>query len=178
MAELSTLARPYAKAAFEHAVAAGALPQWSAMLDLLAALATDSRVAGVLAAPSLTASSKGDHLIALAGDALDAGGVNFIRTLADNRRLALLPQIAEQFGRLKANLEMTVDVEVTSAHGMDPDQQQKLAQALRARLKREVRLNVTIDNSLIGGAVIRAGDTVIDGSIRGRLAKLAEALQA
>ncbi len=178
MAELSTLARPYAKAAFEHAVAAGALPQWSAMLDLLAAVAADDRVAGMLSTPSLTAASKAARLIALAGDALSTGGANFVGTLAENRRLALLPQIAAQFARLKANLEMTVDVEVTSAHAMDAAQQERLAQALRSRLQRDVRISVMVDSSLLGGAVIRAGDTIIDGSVRGRLAKLAEALQA
>lgn len=178
MAELSTLARPYAKAAFESAVAAAALPRWSAMLDLLAALAQEPRVVGLLESPSRTSSSKADQLLALCGDALDAQGANFVRTLAENRRLALLPQIREQFDRLKANLEKTVDVDVVAATEMESAQLDKLAEALKSRLQRDVKITVSVDQSLLGGAVIRAGDTVIDGSVRGRLAKLAEAMQA
>lgn len=178
MAELSTIARPYAKAAFECAVAAAALPQWSAALGLLAELAKEPRVIGLLETPNLTSNSKADQLVALCGDTLDAQGANFVRTLAENRRLALLPQIQQQFESLKANLEKTVNVELIAATAMDPAQLEKLEQALKARLQRDVKIDVSVDKALLGGAVIRAGDTVIDGSVRGRLAKLAEALQA
>lgn len=178
MAELSTIARPYAKAAFEHAVAAGTLPQWSAMLGLLAAVAEDPAVHRLLESPELTANSKAESLVALCGESLDVKGVNFVRVLAESRRLALLPDILLQFDRLKANLERTVDVAVVAAREMGVDQTEKLAGVLSARLQRDVRISVSVDPSLLGGAVIRAGDTVIDGSVRGRLAKLAEALLA
>ena len=101
-----------------------------------------------------------------------------MRVLAENRRLQLLPQIYQQFEVLKANREKTVEVNVVSATEISTEQQNKLASALSAKLEREVNMQVSVDDSLIGGAVVRAGDTVIDGSIRGRLAKLAEALNS
>ena len=104
--------------------------------------------------------------------------LNFIRVLADNHRLKLLPQIYQQFEILKANREKTVEVNVVSAMEITAEQQEKLASALSAKLERTVNMQVSIDSTLIGGAVVRAGDTVIDGSIRGRLSKLAEALHS
>ena len=101
-----------------------------------------------------------------------------MRVLADNRRLALLPQIREQFQALKAAREKTVDVELISAESLDDAQQETLAKALGARLQREVNISVSVDSGLIGGVVVRAGDMVIDGSIRGRLNKLSEVLHS
>jgi F-type H+-transporting ATPase subunit delta len=109
---------------------------------------------------------------------LGATGQNFVAILSENRRLQLLPQISHQFEIMKANREKAVDVDLVAAHEMDADQQQKLSDALSAKLERKVNMQVSLDKSLLGGAVIRAGDTVIDGSIRGRLTKLAESLNS
>jgi len=117
-------------------------------------------------------------LIEICGDALNDQGKNFITVLSENRRLQLLPDISQQFDVLKANREKAVDVEVTAAHELDAEQQQKLSDALSTKLERKVNMQVRLDKNLLGGAVIRAGDTVIDGSIRGRLAKLAESLHS
>ncbi len=178
MAELSTLARPYAKAAFEFAVAADALPQWSSMLRLLTALTQNATVASLLSSPSLTPVAKAEKVVATAGDALDAKGINFVHTLAENRRLSLLPHIAEQFEVLRADLEKTQKVEVIATSELDAGQQERLEAALTKRLQRKVAITVSIDPALRGGAIIRAGDTTIDGSVRGRLARLAETLSS
>ena len=178
MAELSTLARPYAKAAFEYANASGALAQWSSMFATLAGVAVQERVAQQLASPALTAEQQAKLLVDLCGDALDAAGANFVRVLAANKRLPLLAAIREQFEQLKAQQEKTVDVEITSAFELDAAMQEKLATALKSKLSRDVKVHASVDSSLIGGVLIRAGDTVIDSSVRGRLAKLAEAMNS
>ncbi|MDB9804523.1 F0F1 ATP synthase subunit delta [Porticoccaceae bacterium] len=178
MAELSTLARPYAKAAFEFAEAAGDLQGWSQSLAIAGSVAQQSNVVRLLASPSVTADQQAQALIEICGDALNDQGKNFLTVLSENRRLQLLPDISQQFDVLKANREQAVDVEVTAAHELDAEQQQKLSDALSTKLERKVNMQVRLDKSLLGGAVIRAGDTVIDGSIRGRLAKLAESLHS
>lgn len=177
MAELTTLARPYAKAAFEHAQAHQQLANWSAMLGLAAAVSQDDTMQRVLKAPRLT-SEKAATFIDVCGDKFDAKAQNFINVVAENDRLPLLPEIAALFDLYKAEQEKSVDVEVTSAFALNQEQQDKLAKVLSARLNREVRLQVAEDAALIGGVVIRAGDLVIDGSIRGKIAKLAEALKS
>ena len=178
MAELTTLARPYAKAAFEYAQAHQQLASWSAMLGLAAAVSQDDTMQSVLKAPRLTSTDKATTFNDVCGDKFDAQVRNFIHIVAENDRLALLPQIVELFDLYKAEQEKSVDVEVTSAFALNQEQQDKLAKVLSARLNREVRLQVAEDASLIGGVIIRAGDLVIDGSIRGKLANLAEALKS
>ncbi|WP_438951070.1 F0F1 ATP synthase subunit delta [Porticoccus sp.] len=178
MAELSTLARPYAKAAFEYAEGAGDLQNWSDSLAVAAAVAQQHVVEKLLSSPAYTAAQQAEKVITVCGDALSGKTLNFIQVLADNRRLRLLPQIYQQFETLKANREKTVEVNVVSAREISAEQQEKLASALSAKLERTVNMQVSVDSTLIGGAVVRAGDTVIDGSIRGRLLKLAEALHS
>ena len=178
MAELSTLARPYAKAAFEFAADAGDLQGWSTSLATAGAVAQQPAVVKLLSSPSSTAAQQAAAVIEICGDALSATGQNFIAILSENRRLQLLPQISHQFGIMKANREKAVEVDVVAAHEIDADQQQQLSDALSAKLERKVNMQVSLDKSLLGGAVIRAGDTVIDGSIRGRLTKLAESLNS
>jgi F-type H+-transporting ATPase subunit delta len=112
----------------------------------------------------------------LLGEDLTVNAVNFIGALAKNKRLLLLPQISEQFQALKAQQEQTVDVEVTSAFELSEAEAAQLAQALSTKLSREVNLSSTVDASLLGGVVVRAGDTVIDGSVRSKLAQLADAM--
>ncbi|KRP61614.1 F0F1 ATP synthase subunit delta [Pseudomonas orientalis] len=178
MAELTTLARPYAKAAFEHAQAHQHLASWSAMLGLAAAVSQNDTMQRVLKAPRLTSADKAATFIEVCGDKFDVKVQNFINVVAENDRLPLLPEIAALFDLYKAEAEKSVDVEVTSAFALNQEQQDKLAKVLSARLNRDVRLQASEDASLIGGVVIRAGDLVIDGSIRGKIAKLAEALKS
>lgn len=178
MAELTTLARPYAKAAFEHAQAHQQLANWSAMLGLAAAVSQDDTMQRLLKAPRLTSADKAATFIEVCGDKFDAQAQNFIHIVAENDRLPLLAEISELFELYKAEQEKSVDVEVTSAYALNEEQQDKLAKVLSARLGREVRLHTVEDAALIGGVVIRAGDLVIDGSVRGKLAKLAEALKS
>ena len=178
MAELSTLARPYAKAAFEYAVDAKDLQGWSDGLALAASVAQQPAVEKLLSSPSATTVEQAKAVQDICGDALATACQNFISILSENRRLQLLPHISQQFETMKANLEKAVDVDIVAASDLDAAQQQTLSDALSAKLERKVNLQVSLDKSLLGGAIIRAGDTVIDGSIRGRLTKLAESLNS
>lgn len=178
MAELTTLARPYAKAAFEVALAGNALDAWSKMLTTSAAVAGDDVVSSLLKSPALTSEQVTDSFLQVCGDELDDKGKNFVRLLAENKRLVLLPQISQLFEVLKANQEKSVDVDITSAFEISSDISSKLAQSLKTRLQREINMVTRVDQSLIGGVVIRAGDTVIDSSVRGKLSKLAESMKS
>ena len=177
MAELNTVARPYTKAVFEFARDAGTVENWSAALQEAAQVAGDSVMQSILGNPALTSEQKADAVITVLAD-LDESGQNFIRLLAENHRLALIPEISVQFEQLKANQESNVEIDVTTAYALNEQQQQKLTQALSAKLGREVSLTSTIDKSILGGVVIRTQDLVIDGSVRARIAKLAEVLNS
>ena len=176
MAELSTLARPYAKAAFEYALGNDQLAQWYGQLETAAAVAADDAMATVLTNPSLTAAQQAGKLSDVCGDALSAEVRNFIAILASNKRLALLPEIFKQFAEHKANRERTVDVEVVSAFELADSTRDRLAEVLGGKLERQVKVQTSTDSNLLGGVLIRAGDLVIDGSVRGKLDKLAEAM--
>ena len=178
MAELATLARPYARAVFEFALASNALDQWARILDTLAVTVIEPRVRGLLGSPALTAAEKASHMTTLCAEELNDAGRNFLTLLAENRRLSLLPQIRDVFQVMKANQEKSVDLEVMSAFEIDPAQASKLAEAVGALLQRSVNINTQIDKSLIGGVVVRAGDLVVDGSVRGKLARLAAAMHS
>lgn len=178
MAELSTLARPYAKAAFEYAMDKGALAAWAEQLATCAAIVSEDRVSTVLDNPALTAESQAKALNDLCGDATGDEVKNFVSILASNKRLGLLPEIVAQFELFKANQEKSVDVEVVSAFELGDALSEKLAGVLRTKLEREVKVSTSTDESLLGGVLIRAGDMVIDGSVRGRLNKLAEAMNS
>src|SRR5687767_305194 len=156
MAQLTTLARPYARAAFETAVATNRLKAWSEMLGLLGALVREERVASFLMVPANSAVQQANALIDLGGDALDDSVRNFVRVLATNKRLVLLGEIVKLFEEMKADHERVVDVDVVSAFSMDETAKQKLATALKQRLQRDVKLNTRVDKSLIGGLVVRA----------------------
>jgi F-type H+-transporting ATPase subunit delta len=176
MADKSTIARPYAKAAFQEARDHKRLGPWSEALQTAAAVVSDSRVEALLGNPRVTPEELAALVSETAGPQLDEEGRNFVRTLADNRRLSLLPEISARFDELKGEAEGVVDVTVTSAAPLDESQRSKLATALERRLGRSVRLQCATDPALIGGAVLRAGDMVIDGSLRGRLERIAYAL--
>jgi F-type H+-transporting ATPase subunit delta len=177
VAERATIARPYARAAFAHAQAAKALANWSKLLDAAAQAAADPRVARLIGNPRVTGEELVDLLGGLSKQAGGEDGRNFLRALAENHRLALLPQIAAQFEALRAEVEGVMDVEVVAAREIAQPQQRKLEAALAKRLGREVRMHTRIDESLLGGAIVRAGDLVIDGSLKGRLERLGTALQ-
>ena len=176
MAELRTLARPYAKAAFETAQEENALDSWARELALIAAVVSDSRVDELLSDPALTTEEQAERFAALCGDELGDSRRRFVTVLAHNRRLGLAAQILELFAEFKAQREQTVDVALVSAFDVPDEVRERIAEALRNRLQRDVQVRSETDSSLIGGVLIRAGDLVIDGSVRGRLNKLAEAL--
>ena len=173
MAEKATIARPYAKAAFESARQHSALERWSTVLATASSVVQDERVARLLSSPKVKPEQLSGLIGDIAGGELDEQTRNFLATLAGNRRLGLLPEIASMYEALRAEAENTADVQVVSAVALDEAQKQRLAAALKKRLKREVRLHCEVDASLIGGAIVRAGDFVIDGSLKARLDRLA-----
>lgn len=178
MAELTTLARPYAKAAFEYALAANKLQSWLSALQVLAAVAEQDHIKKFLSVSGFSVAQKATVFVQVCGDQLDENQQNFVHTLASNKRLSLLPFVKELFAKMKAQQEKTIDVEVTAAFELPVDLINKLAQALSAKLERKVSVQGSVDKSLLGGVVIHTGDMVIDGSVRGRLAKLAEAMKS
>lgn len=178
MAELGTLARPYAKAAFEVALANGALADWSQQLALASELANSEAMQQVFSNPSLTSATQADLFNQVCGEKASAHLKNLVNALAENKRLPLFPAIAEQFEKLREEQEKTVTVEIRSAFPLDADQESRLIAGLKNKLARDVTANTVIDETLIGGVIVRAGDLVIDGSAKGRLAKLVENVTA
>jgi F-type H+-transporting ATPase subunit delta len=178
MADKTTIARPYAKAAFEEARGENRLGPWSDALHVAAAVVVDSRVEALLGNPRVTSAELAQLVIDVAGPELGEHGANFVRTLADNHRLAYLPEISALFDELKDEAEKIVDVMVTSAAPLDESQQKALTAALERKLKRGIRMQCQTDPTLIGGAVLQAGDLVIDGSLRAQLNRIAYDLTA
>ncbi len=175
MAQAITLARPYARAAFEVAQAAGSLEPWSQSLAFAAAVANDAQVAALAGNPRITP----EQLIALhlpAGMPADAPFAKFLGELADQRRLVLLPEVAALYASLKRESESQLLVKVTSAMALDETQTEQLKSSLKRRFQREIALETHVDPALLAGVVIDTGSEVIDGSARGRLAQLAGAL--
>jgi F-type H+-transporting ATPase subunit delta len=176
MAEKVTVARPYAKAVFELAREHDDFARWSTILAAAAAVVQDSRVARLLSSPRVQPSELIDLIAAACGEALGVSGRNFLSTLVQNRRLGVLPEVAAHYEELRAEVDNVADAHVTSAVELNAAQRQRLGTAVRRRLKRQVRLHCTVDAALIGGAIVRAGDFVIDGSLRGRLERLMNAV--
>ncbi len=183
MADNNTIARPYARAIFEIADGAGALAGWSESLAVAGELLGDRDLVEYLGDPDLTDDRRYEFLTGLfdkAGSRLLAGGdkkgSNFLKLLIENGRVGVLPEISKHFEALKAEVENSVDAVVTSAVALSNEQINEIAASLKKRLGRDVRITTEIDETLIGGAVIRAGDVVIDGSMRARLSGLANAL--
>lgn len=172
MAERATVARPYAKAAFAYAREQGKLDAWSGWLGTARATVLSEEYAALERSLGVRTRQLAELVAGICGDALDANARSFLDLLAENGRLDYLPEIAERFEELKAEDANVADVEVTSAVQLDEAQRERLAVALRARLRRDVRLHCTVDPSLIGGAVVRSGDMLIDGSLRQRLERL------
>jgi F-type H+-transporting ATPase subunit delta len=173
MSQTLTLARPYARAAFAVARDEKALPAWSQALAFAAHVSADPRVATLLGDPRLR---DADAVALLAPSEAGEGFGRFLSMLAGNRRLALLPEIAGLFEELRAEAERIVKARVTSASELPSGELDSLKAALRKRFGREVELETSVDPTLIGGAVIDAGDVVIDGSLKGKLERLQTAL--
>ena len=187
MAEKQTLARPYAEAVFELAKESNALKPWSGMLAFIAAVAADENMQRLATDPRVDRGRFRDLFLDVCEECardgalteprmhknLDDAGANFVRLLVENRRLNLLPEIAAQYETLKAEAEARIEATVVSAFALEPGQMKSLGEALKRRLGREVNITAQVDKTLLGGIVIRAGDLVIDGSVRGRLADLA-----
>jgi len=183
VADNNTVARPYAQAIFEIAESAGMLAEWSETLAATGLLLEERERVEYLGNPAFNDKQRFEFLTGLfasAGASLLAGddtrGSNFLKLLLENNRVAVMPEISMHYEALKARTENTVDAVVTSAAALSDEQQQEIARSLRERLGRDVRVTTEIDENLIGGAVIRAGDVVIDGSLRARLEGLANAL--
>jgi F-type H+-transporting ATPase subunit delta len=176
MAELSTLARPYAKAVFELARDESKLAEWSAMLAGLAAAVRDPGVARAIGHPAVGRGQLAGVLIEAMGGKASEHSKNLLKLLSEYDRLKLAPAIAAQFEALRAEHERRVDVQIVSAAPVDAAQQKALVDAVRKKLDRDVNVEWKTDPSLIAGAQIRAGDMVIDGSISGELARLRQAL--
>lgn len=173
MAEKATIARPYAKAAFEFARAHGTFARWSQVLQAASAVVQDEQVRKLLGNPRVTSAQMVALIADVCGDALDDNARNFIAALAQNRRLGLLPEIASMYETLRADAENVADVQIVSAIPLDEARRERLSAALKKRLKRDIRLHCEVDSSLIGGAIVRSGDFVIDGSLKARLDRLA-----
>ena len=177
MAELTTIARPYAEAAFRIARDGTALPLWSAMLRFLSDVASDRQAAAALDNPKLTAADKTALLLSIGGERLDATGRNFVRVLVDADRIAVLPQIRTQFEALKNDADGVAKARIDSAFPLSDGQLAELTAALQKRFGRRIEATVNVDPALGGGARITVGDTVIDGTIEAQLAAMATQLR-
>lgn len=176
MAEKMTVARPYARAVFEIARKDDALAGWSEFLQRGSLAVADERIQALIGNPAVTREALAELFIDLCGDTAGEHGTNFLKVLANNGRMAWLPEISAEYERLRAEAENIVDVQLTSAVELDEKQRESFAASLRKRLGRDVRLHCDTDEKLLGGAIIRAGDLVIDGSLFGRLERLAGAV--
>ncbi|MCK4952046.1 MAG: F0F1 ATP synthase subunit delta [Gammaproteobacteria bacterium] len=176
MAELITVARPYAQAIFTRAKETGKLQNWSATLQYAAEVSQVPAMQELIKGVQLEMNQLADLFIEICGNQLDQEGCNMIRVLAENRRLSLLPEIAAVYEIYRAEEESTLEAEIISAFTVADAQRDRIAAALTSKLGRTVNLTCKTDKSLLGGAVIRAGDMVIDGSVKRKLDKLASAM--
>lgn len=178
MAELVTMARPYAKAAFQAATDRNSLELWSEMLSFASAVAMEDKMKVVFDHPALTSEQKASAFADICGDKLNGEARNFVNVLAANGRLSLIPEIASLYEAFKAQKEMSVDVEIESAFELESAQQKMLAEALGKKLDRTVMVSSITNKDLLGGAIIRTQDLVIDASIRGKIIRMAEAINS
>jgi len=177
MSELTTVARPYAKAAFDFAVEAKAVDDWLNMLVFAAEVSQNETVTNYLSGGTSVEQAQ-DLFLKICDEQLDSNGQNLIKVMAENERLLVLPQVLVLFSELKAEYEKEISVDVTSAVKLKVAQQKEISAALEKRLARKVKLNCSVDKNVVSGLVIKAGDMVIDGSIRGKLNRLATTMQS
>lgn len=176
MAEASTIARPYAQAVFDIATSTKKLSEWSKQLESLSAIVSDDQIGGLVTNPSVESEQLVDLIISIAKDDLDQEGKNFVKVLAENDRLNVIPEIATIFENLKNEAEKTVQAEVITAYALKDDQKSKLQAALKKRLGCEVEISSRVDKDIIGGAIVRAGDMIIDGTVTAQLDRLTSEL--
>lgn len=176
MAERTTVARPYADAAFAIARDRGELAKWSEMLAIASGIASDERVAEALENPKLDAAHKTTLFLSIAGDAFSEDMKSFVRVLIDARRIELLPEIRELYEAHRHEAEGVAEATIQSARPLSDAEVAQLTAALAKRFGKRVEAKVSVDESLLGGARIAVGDTVIDGSVRGKLAQMKQAL--
>lgn len=176
MAEAITIARPYANAAFAIAHEKSELKAWSDLLATLSLCVADPKMQSIITSPAVSDEQVITLMADIAGELLSVDGRNFLALLAENNRLMILADIAVIFEELRAEAEQTMVADVTSSRALTPEQEQKIATALKKRFGRDVTLNSSVDESLLGGAIIRAGDLIIDGSALGKLNRLAQAI--
>jgi F-type H+-transporting ATPase subunit delta len=178
VAELTTIARPYAEAAFRIARDANALPVWSQMLRFVTDVVADPQVAAALDNPKLTADDKAALLLSIGGERIDATGRNFVRVLVEADRIAVLPQIRELFEAQKNDADGVAKARIESAFPLSDAQLSELTGALEKRFGKKIEATVSVDPALMGGARITVGDAVIDGTIEAQLAAMATQLRA
>jgi len=177
MAEITTIARPYAKAAFDFAVEKQVVDTWAEMLAFAAQVSENETMQ-----PLLSGAMSSDQLsklfIQVCGEQINEQVQNLLKVMAENGRLEVLPAVAQSFIELRNEWAKEVEVEVTSASELSSEQQQEIGVSLEKRLARKIKLNCSIDAALIGGVIIKAGDLVIDGSVRGKISRLSDTLQS
>jgi F-type H+-transporting ATPase subunit delta len=176
MAEAITIARPYANAVFSLALEKGELKAWSDLLAVLAQCVSEPEMQSIITSPAVSDEQVVDVLADIAGDSMTTDAKHFLALLAENDRLLLMTEITVLFEALRAEAEKQMTADVISARELSPEQADKISAALKQRLGRDITLNTSIDESLLGGAIIRAGDLVIDGSALGKLNRLANAI--
>jgi F-type H+-transporting ATPase subunit delta len=177
MAELTTIARPYAEAAFRLAQQQGALPQWSQMLGLVSQVAADPQMAAALDNPKLTAADKEALLLKVCGERLDNYGRNFVRVLVDADRIGVLPQIAALFDGLRDDAEGVARARIDTAFPLTDSELADIRAGLERHFGKKIEATVSVDPELIGGARITVGDTVIDGTVQAKLAAMESRLR-
>jgi len=173
MADYTTVARPYARAVYQQATETSTVDSWSQALALMTAVASDAEMTALLDNPQTGNEQKAELMLKVVGDKLNAEQQNLVKLMAENGRLKALPEVAEQFEIYRAEAEGKIDAEVVSAFPLTSEQEESIVNTLKAKLGREVTINTSIDESLIGGVVIKAGDTIIDGSMKSQLESLA-----
>lgn len=171
MAELTTIARPYAKAAFDHAVENNGVDAWAEMLEFAGAVANHESVSPMLKG-AMAPQQLAEFFIGVCGEQVNAQGQNLIKVMAENGRLEVLPAVAELYAEFRNEWAKEVEADVVSATELSTEKQAEIAASLEKRLARKVKLNCSIDASLVAGVIIKAGDLVIDGSVRGKLSRL------
>ncbi|MBO1520275.1 F0F1 ATP synthase subunit delta [Oceanisphaera pacifica] len=175
--DMITIARPYAKAAFDFAVEKKAVDEWLTMLGFAAEVTQNPQIDDLINS-NLNAEKMADMFLAICGEQLNEQGQNLIKAMAVNGRLSALPAVVQEFAVMKAELDRVVEADVVSATKLTKQQMAKIQASLQKRLDRKVKLNCSVNKKLMAGIIITAGDLVIDGSVRGRLSRLAETLQS
>jgi len=177
MAEITTIARPYAKAAFDFAIENNAVDSWAEMLNF-AAMVSENETIKPLLAGGLASNKLAELFVGVCGEQINEQGQNLLKVMAENGRLEVLPAVFQQFVELRNEWAKEIEANVVSAVELTSEQQQEISVSLEKRLARKVKLNCSIDASLIAGLMITAGDLVIDGSVRGKVSRLSDTLQS